>query len=533
MAQNEEMTRVVHAPLLRVRKSTLLLALWYGGLVLGGTAVILSASPWGVGVRHDSLSYLTAAQSLSRGECLCWLGSGEQPKPLVHFGPLYPTLLALVTLLTPGVQEAARWTAAFLYGTNLAVWGGLVHLVTRRFWAGAVVSATLSVSPVLLEVHDAAMSEPLFLPLLALALLALTAYVIHGRRRDLWLAAAVVSLALLTRYAAAPLLLLGVGAVAFLGAAPLRQRLWDSARFGFAASAPVAIWLTRNYLLAGTATNRTLRWHPITIDEARTFLQVVTAWFTPAKYSHWLEGAVLLGILLGLTLLFWRSRSRGVGEGKEPATLGLLLVAWFGLYTLHIAVSKSLMDDSVPIHNRMFSPVSIAFIALAVLAAAIISQRPRGTWLLLPIAALLLAGPLPYMTRSYRQKYASMQAEGVGFSGRAWRQSESMAWIRSLPENALVYSNRALMIQFLIGRPAYQLPEGFDSVKAEARDDFEEQLARMRADLRRAESYLVVFDPERPASPSDLPDVFEEGLRLFRTTRDGFVLKDPTSEEAS
>jgi hypothetical protein len=354
--------------------------------------------------------------------------------------------------------------------------------------------------------------------------------VIHGRRRDLWLAAAVVSLALLTRYAAAPLLLLGVGAVAFLGAAALRQRLWDSARFGFAAFAPVAIWLTRNYLLAGTATNRTLRWHPITIDEARTFLQVVTAWFTPAKYSHWLEGAVLLAALIGIAVFLRRNRNDRAGEGNPGAILGLLLVGFVGIYIAYIAVSRSLLDDSIPINDRILSPLAVSFVALAGIVAAEVSRKPKGAWILIPVIAIFLAGPLPHMVNRFRQKAQSMREAGVGFTGRAWSQSESMAWIETLPAEALIYSNQGLIIQLLADRPAYQLPESFDSVKAEAKQDFEEQVDRMRADLAMPGSYLVVFDPLRPVAASTLPEAFTEGLAPFRTMTDGFVLRDPTPE---
>jgi hypothetical protein len=268
---------------------TLLMVVWYGACVATGFFLLQSATPWGIGIRHDSLSYLTAAQSLGRAQCLCRLGGGLELKPLVHFGPLYPALLWAVAQLTGGVLDAARWIAALLYGANLALWGGLVHLHTRRWWAGAIVSLVLAVSVVTLQVHDAAMSEPLFLALLALALIALTDYLAGGRRRSLWLAAAAVAGAVLTRYAAGSLIALGALAVLILRGGSRRERLRDAAGFAVASVLPVVLWSVRNLAAAGSATNRTLRWHPITLDDLRGFLQVVTFWFTSATASHWIE----------------------------------------------------------------------------------------------------------------------------------------------------------------------------------------------------------------------------------------------------
>ncbi len=501
-----------------------LFVLWYGGWVLAGIVILRSATPWGIGIRHDSLSYLTAAQSLSKAGCLCRVGSGLELKPLVHFGPVYPILLWAVTALTGDLLVSARWIASVLYGFNLAAWGVLVHVHTRRFWAGAIVSALLAVSLVLLQVHDAAMSEPLFLAILALALLAMTAYLTEGKRSALWLAAVAVAAAVLTRYAGGSLIVLGLAAVLFLRQAPWRDRWGDAARFGLGAVVPVALWLGRNAVVAGSATNRTLRWHPITIDDVRAFLRVVTAWFTGGQYSHWVEGAILLGTLVGIGALLWTNRKTGSGGSYPTAILGLLLVGLAASYPVYIGISRSVFDDSVPIDDRMFSPMYVALVALIGVLAAFAAGRRRGIWTLLPVMALLLVGLLPYTVERYREKFENMRDRGVLFASRAWHESDSVAWVRSLPEDALLYSNQALILQFLTGRPVYSIPERFDPVKGDAREDFEDQLARMRTDLQRPGTYLLIFDPAMPMTPDDLSEALKPGLTLERIMADGFVM---------
>jgi 4-amino-4-deoxy-L-arabinose transferase-like glycosyltransferase len=505
------------------------MGLWYAGCVIFGFIVIQTATPWGIGIRHDSLPYLTAAQSLAADGCLCRIGGGHELKPLVHFGPLYPILLWAVTLLSRDVLVSARWIGSVLYGLNLALWGGLVHHGTGRFWAGALVSTLLAASLVTLQVHDAAMSEPLFLAILAVGLLVLTRYLVSGERRWLYLAAAAVAAAVLTRYAAGSIILLAVASVLLLRRAPWKERLADAARLGIAASLPTALWMVRNQIAAGTATNRTLNWHPITIDHLRTFLQVVTAWFTPRTYSHWLEGAVLLALLVGAAAFLWGNRTNEWGRANRSAILGLLLVGVAGVYPAYVAISKSFLDDSIPVDDRMLAPMYVSLMALLGVIAALVGRYRRARWVLLPALALLLIGALPHMLGRTGDKLSSMRQDGVLFASRAWAESESMAWVRGLPEEAVVYSNRADIVQFLASRPVYLIPEGYDSVKAEARADFDDQLARMRRDLERPDSYLLVFDTARPMTPDDLDDVFKAGLRVVLVTEDGFVMARQTA----
>lgn len=506
------------------RAVRVLTGLWYAAWVLVGFLVLQSATPWGIGIRHDSLSYLTAAESLARDGCLCRVGSGLELKPLVHFGPLYPMLLWATAPLAGGVLEAAHWIAAVLLGANLALWGGMVHLHTRRWWAGAIVTLILALSAVMLQVHDAAMSEPLFLALLALALMALTDYLAGGRRCSLWLAAAAVAAAVLTRYAAGSLLALAALAILLLRQGPWRERLKDAARFGIAAAVPILLWAARNLVVAGTATNRTLRWHPIDIDDVRAFLQVVTAWFTAARTSHWVEGAVLLALLGGVGVFLWVYGERAPGKRDAAALLGLQLTGLAAFYPIFILLSKSLFDDTVPIDDRMFSPMYVSLAALLGVMAALATRTRRGLWILLPVAALFVVVPLPHAIDRFRDRYDGMRENGVLFASRAWQESDSIDWLENLPDEALVYSNQALILQFLTSRPVYGLPERSDFVKAEERADFDDQLARMRTDLQQPGSYLLVFDPARPMTRDDLPDVFEAGLTVVQELDDGFVM---------
>lgn len=516
--------------LIRTDPRTFLPGIWYASLLAAGTWLILRSSPWGIGVRVDSLFYLTAADSLSKGNCLCWLGSGLELKPLVHFGPVYPSVVALVSLFAPSLLEAARLVTAVLYGANLALAGLLVHLGTRRFWAGAVAAFLFGVSRVMFLAHDSAMSEPLFLFLLMVGILALTMYLRTYRGVMLALATAACAAALLTRYAGGAVAIMGVLAVLVLGGPTRRAAVRHAAVFATGALLPMALWLVRNYVVAGTPTNRSMGYNPVTLDDARKFLDVVTSWVTPVAVSHWIQGAALLAFVVLAALVVRRGLRRADPESRTAGALGLLLLVYVLGYVLFVAISRMLLDPTIAIHDRMLTPVFAALSLLTGVVAALLVPRSRWSWAILLGGLLLARGSMSYMIDEGRQILKNLQENGVGVTNRAWQQSDSLRWVRGLPPHALLYSNRALFIQFLVGREAYQLPERYDPIRREDRPDYPGNLDRMYADLDRPDSYLLMFDPVRPMDVGDVDDEYTIGMVPVRSTQDGVVFqKAPSS----
>lgn len=506
--------------------------IWYAVLFGSGTWLILRSSPWGIGVRVDSFFYLTAADSLSQGKCLCWLGSGLVLKPLVHFGPVYPSVVALASLLAPNLFQAARLVTAVLYGANLVLASLLVHVATGRFWAGVLAAFLFGASRVILLAHDSAMSEPLFLFFLMGGLLALTKY--SGSHRKLALAAATTACAaaLLTRYAGGAIVITGVAGVFVLGGPTRRDAVRDAAVLAAGALLPLGLWLVRNTWVAGTPTNRTMGFTPITLDDARKFLDVVTSWVTPVAISHWIQGAALLAFLI---LAAWvvRGQLRRTAAGSRSAgALGLLLLLYTLGHIAFVAVSRMFLDPTIPIDDRMLTPLYAALSLLAGFVAARLVPRSRWKWAVLLAGLILASGSIGYLVRQGGQVLERLQRDGVGMTSRVWQQSDSLRWVRGLPPDALLYSNRALFVQFLLGREAYQLPERFDPIKREDRADFLPNLERMYAELERPNSFLLMFDPVRPIEVSDVEDEFTIRMVPVLSTRDGVVFQRVPSADS-
>jgi hypothetical protein len=210
--------------------------------------------------------------------------------------------------------------------------------------------------------------------------------------------------------------------------------------------------------------------------------------------------------------------------------MGLVFLLFAITYPVVIAVSRSFFDDTIPIDDRMLAPTFMAMVAVAGSAAAIGSQLRRARWVWIALAVLFVFGPLRHMLGQSRLLYERLNTEGQGYASAAWGRSGSVSWVRTLPPDAVLYSNKARPLQFLTHHWAFQVPEGYDAVKAEPRADYLDNLARMQSALQEPGSYLLVFDPLRPIT--SIAEDFTNGLVPILTTNDGIVFARQPADTA-
>ena len=150
-------------------------------------------TPFGVGVGHDSLFYFSAAKNFSSGLGLFWTGSGGELKPLTHFPPFYPLILAGVSQIGFPISLSARSIAAFLFGLNIALIGLVLYIFTQRFFISVLGAIFLMISPIMVETHLKAMSEPVFFFVSFTSLAMLALYISQPRRSFFVLAVLLLS----------------------------------------------------------------------------------------------------------------------------------------------------------------------------------------------------------------------------------------------------------------------------------------------------------------------------------------------------
>ncbi len=504
-----------------------LLLLWAIGLA--GGAMILWATPWGVGISHDSLFYFSAAENLVAGNGLFWSGEGGVLKPLVHFPPLYPALIALLIWAGVPPDAGARGLAAILFSLNVMLPPTLIYLWSKRLLPALAVGLVLLLSPVLVGAHLAALSEPLYL-LISTAVIGLTAWVsIHPGRGGILALALAMSMGYLTRYVGVALFLAVPLILCFSARGTLRKRMTLAASVLGIAAVPAAAWLGRNLLLSGSATNRTLGFHPPGGDALRQFLDVVTAWFVPGVHSHWLEAALFgLALLAALALTAWLVTRRDE-RPRHLAILALGSLIYLITYLLGLLASLTLFDASTRIDSRILTPVFLAgVIAWFSLLGALPAGR-RWRWIPALATGALLLLTARYSLGALSNTLQTARLEGMGFAGRAWHESETLGWIRGLPPSTIVYSDQPTALEYWTSRPARSIPQRLDPVTRLERGDYPARMESLRQDLLNQGAVMVLFYPaalpEESASFEDLT----RGLELLLEASDASVYGGPAS----
>src|SRR5512142_2341988 len=221
-----------------------------GVLAAIGVALVLRATPEGMGLSDDSIAYIAGARSMLAGNGYreAWLATDQ---PVTHFPPAFPAALTILGWFGLDPLRGARFLNALLFGLNIALAGILGWRMTRWLPAGIALGALALLNDSLLRVHAVTMSEPLFI---FLSLLAFWSFDLYMERDEHWLwllgCGAWSGLAYLTRYA-------GLALVAtFLVALVIVHHTWRrrliSAGIFLTGFLPWAIgWAIRNEVVAG------------------------------------------------------------------------------------------------------------------------------------------------------------------------------------------------------------------------------------------------------------------------------------------
>jgi hypothetical protein len=424
------------------------------GTVAVASAVLLLATThrWGLGVSYDSVVYVQASHSLSEiplpqprdhgGEALYW------------WAPAYPVLLRAFG----GDYSGGRLLNALLLALGAVLVGAVSWRLIGRDTA-AVASGLYAFSPAAYDAHLNLLAEPMFL------LLATTALGLIAAGRGT-LAGGVTATAVLTRYAALPLLV--VGALFLRG----RERV----KFIGVGVACYGGWLIRNEVVAGQATGRQAQWHPLSLRaSAHELHALVEVLVTPGRlpslrYAH--AGLVVqLAVAAAVIFAFVRMHAR---TPPRIVTIGLAYVL---VYSVFLIATASLFDAATPVDERLLVP-AVPPLVLAV--SWIVRAQPLVA--LIPICAFILATA---------QESRTVSLYGLDYSGQIWSSSRFDG--ASLPRGTL-YSNWPAAVAYFAGRSPRRLPSRVDPHTLAPNLRYDQEWAQLTRSVRQGHAALVVFD---------------------------------------
>lgn len=476
--------------------------IWVFGVSFGiaGIAAIMWASAvYGPGFFPDAAYYLSCAQSLVEGNGFIQYDG----RPFVGWPPLYPMLLAFISLFVPDPVLTARLVNAASFGLSVFCFFYLLRMGLRSgvFIILGVISLALA-SP-MIRCALMVWSESLFTLFLILFIIFLQKFLDRPKPGFLAAMSIIAALACLQRYFGVTLIITGLLTI-FLGLKEKSrsEKIKYCAVFLVVAALPLSVWMARNYMVASVFTG-------FRISSPYTFthyiiqtLSVISGWFFPQTLPFclpWWGRVVMLGVLFVLLVFAgwgFSFKSKNLFKWNLTWTISIF-AAIYVVFLIGSSVVTSL--DIRP--SRYLAPICFAFIFWVMLLLERISEfwaqkYAKGWWVRFFLAAFIVLW-MGYQFNSVIYgvscaKNASPQIQRH-FSHRELRDMPMLSWLRNNPVDYQVYCSNPDVLYLYCGIWAKRSPKFM-------KDLFE--FAEKRSVFKKTRLVLI-FPP--PGSGSDLP----------------------------
>lgn len=448
-------------------------------LSVSGAAAILYAVPHATGGTWDSVVYIGVARNLANGTGF-YLAHSRPLRPLTHWAPLYPLILATPAYFGIDPVNSAKWIDAVVFCLSIFIAGIIAWRFCGRSWLYGILAALfLLFSPDLIETLSQALSEGPFITLVLMALFLILLDKELGSWRSMMGAAIALSAALLTRYAGAFFAVAG-----FLIRFSWREvvQKWRLALgFGLVVILPSAIWVVHNVHGGGAAVgDRRLLYHPISKNMLHEFVLTVSLWFGPAQVRMAVRVVVLLAlmamILSGVVWAFGSLQGKADSGIHSILSLAVSCIVVDSIYVVFIFVNFAFLDASSHPNSRLLCPIYPITALLLVSALALWHRRygpqsSRGR--LVFVLVLLLIGM--NAARSWGT-IRDIRTNGIGFQTQAWREDDIMKIVRNLPSDVTLYSDNPTLIYFFTKHASYFPPHRFDEGTNQVNPNFEKDM---------------------------------------------------------
>ena len=462
-------------------------------LSAAAAAIMLYSTELGAGMSPDSVSYVDAARNLTAGRGYVALARDGVTRPLTTWPPLLPATLALIGLAGFDLLDGARWLISLLFGANVFLVGLCLYRWTREIpWAAVLGSFLALVSFNQLQIHAWVWSEPLFLFCTFLGFFLLAEYLERPRLALLVAAGIAIAGAVLTRYAGAAAAASAILAVLLLAAAPRAIRLRHALLLAAISLLPLVLFALRNRSATGGLSSRVFAFHPVLREAATSAAYTFSAWIMPwsirgsARWALFLLCAVALLVASSIVLL-----RRGE---QAPVARGIwLLILFVPVYIAALIASLTFYDASSPLDDRLLTPVFVAGLIVSLYVADRLVSSYRAKSVEVVTAAVVLALSVLYVAQA-KDWVGRTHAEGNGYTSPAWRNSETIALLRSMPEGTPILTNERGAIYLLTGRPTVTLPFKVVSQSLLPNPTYEQEMTAIKQRLLDGNGVVVIFN---------------------------------------
>lgn len=440
------------------------------------TLLLFASLNHGVGISPDSVAYIKAASDFRNG-------GGIESLPN-HWPPFYPIVLSAVGLLGDDDLAAIRLFHSALYGLNIVL---IPYLGIPKSNKQNVIRLTFSLfllaSPQFFAVHIMAWSEPLFLTLCFSALVLLFRDQSH---KVIYISAALIGMATLTRYVGVYFIAMGTVGVLYTSNAKVVKRIKTAFIYGLIAITPSLLFGIANIASKGSSTNRTFNVHIATSEHFESLKQLILGWFTPQNnetIGMLLFSSMVLLIVISY-LIFCKKKSTKLNKSSQ-LSIYLLLTA-LG-YIVFIFTSISFLDAYTPISERVFIPCYVFLWASIFCLASNDTKCPAIPILLLIIAIITsnFQNTSELISRSIRN--------GIGFLARGNSELAILDHVEKHSGNIKIYSNAPDFLYITRAIDATALPKKYSPSSLIEYKEYPKELALIKNQLYSGDAIVVYF----------------------------------------
>ena len=430
--------------------------------------VLFATSRHGLAVSPDSVNYLGAARDLLEDGDLLDMRLGVPTGfDYDHWPPLFPILIALVSLSPLEFAEAARLINAAAFGGMVAVAGWWLHQArVSLIWLVLGCLTTLFAYPVFF-VSTYAWSEPTFSLWLLVFATVLARYVDSGSRRALAAAAGFVALAWLTRYAGVILFGVGLAFVLLRCWRRPREAVVDGALFGAMAATAPAAWLVRNYVVSSAWMGTWAESQSTLADIVRPIMDGLAGWFLPASFAtgwrHLALGATGAALVACVVWLCCRDLAARERFFAPNAYVLFAVVVVFVAFLIYSATRTAMAP--IEFETRLLSPIAVPLLLLIAVVGDTLDRHlarirwPQGAHLARGVLALSAAAWLLFPAGRIDELVERARASGAGYYATdAWAESQLLARLRDDPPDGCLISNYPEVIAYYAQQPAGYAP---------------------------------------------------------------------------
>ena len=433
------------------------------GLVL----ILLTTSKYGAGVSSDAARNLSTADSLLAGKGFVdMLGT-----PFVLWPPLYPLVMAGISLLTGWTTFQAAWLLnVALYAVNIFLSGWLLYRIFPEKLVYAVAgSFIILLSRSTLRIYANVASEPLFATFFLLFLFAAARYLRDGSRTMLWLMFILAGLATLQRYPGVTLY--GVGAVVVFCEERWRGVLRAVAP-GILSAAPFAAWAVgHNIPLSGAPFGPRNLGEMLPLENISLSLTKILWWFLPrlSFTDPLILHPWIVIVALAVVLVLLNKRADWVRWLRALSGLylwpGLLFSAAYFLLLAFTVVTADHLDLTSDRYYVIILPVLAAWIFVTfdtLIVSHVHLAKPVTAYAVPALLLIWFIYPV-YSVQAYLRE-ALVRGEPTNYNiansslFRDMKVVKAAEPILARDPQAVVYSNYINIVWFIFRHPVHQLP---------------------------------------------------------------------------